>query len=75
MEDVYIKVADLNKWIAKYFPRKDLISINDILTVIENLDEELEALKLEYEEFKANVDDNYKRINPADQIDYDPSLH
>lgn len=54
MENVYIKVADLNEWVAKYFERKDLITIEDLISVIEDLDHEVEVLKEEIEDIKNN---------------------
>lgn len=54
MYDVYIKKNQLNSWIAKYFD-KDLISINDLIGVIEDLDSEIEDL---HEQLKPRID-NY----------------
>lgn len=64
MDSLYIKVEDLNKWIAKYFPNKDLITVEDLLGVIEDLDSELENKKIEYEELENNLHENYKPISP-----------
>ena len=50
MDKVYIDKGELNSWVAKYFPNKDLISIDDLIGVIEDLDSELEYLKEEKEE-------------------------
>lgn len=50
MDSVYIDKGELNSWIAKYFPKKDLISIDDLIGVIEDLDSEIEELKEEKEE-------------------------
>ena len=50
MEKVYILKEDLNRWVAKYFD-KDLITINDLISVIENLDEELDSLKEKFEDY------------------------
>lgn len=61
MDSVYIKKSDLNSWIGKYFPNKDLISINDLLSTIEELDADYEHLKEEFDDFKQNVEDNYKK--------------
>ena len=61
MDNVYIKKNDLNKWIGKYFPNKDLISIDDLLSTIEELDADYEHLKEEFDDFKQNVEDNYVR--------------
>lgn len=45
MNEVYIKKTDLNSWISKYFPNKDLISFDDMIAVIEDLDSELEKMR------------------------------
>ena len=44
MKEVYILKSDLNEWIAKYF-KKDLISIDDLLAVIEDFDYQVEHLQ------------------------------
>jgi hypothetical protein len=62
MENVFIKREELNKWIAKYF-KEDLVSIDDILRVLEDLEFELDSLKEEFEDYKQMVADNYKPIS------------
>lgn len=62
MENVFIKREELNKWIAKYF-KEDLVSIDDILRVLEDLDNELDRVKEEFEDYKQMVSDNYKPIS------------
>lgn len=62
MENVFIKREELNKWIAKYF-KEDLVSIDDILRVLEDLDNELDRVKEEFEDYKQMVADNYKPIS------------
>jgi hypothetical protein len=62
MENVFIKREELNKWIAKYF-KEDLVSIDDILRVLEDLEFELDSLKEEFEDYKQMVTDNYKPIS------------
>lgn len=62
MENVFIKREELNKWIAKYF-KEDLVSIDDILRVLEDLEFELDSLKEEFEDYKQMVEDNYKPIS------------
>jgi len=68
MEYVYILKEDLNRWVGKYYPNKDLVSVDDLLTTIETLDEELTKLKEEFEEFKQNVEENYKQIPYGEEI-------
>ena len=45
MDQVFIKKEELNYWIAKYF-KGDLVSIEDMLGVIEDLDSEVASLKI-----------------------------
>ena len=59
MNEVYVKKENLGRWIAKYFNKDDLISIDDLLECIEELDSELEHLKEEFEDYKENVAENY----------------
>ena len=62
MENVFIKREELNKWIAKYF-KEDLVSIDDILRVLEDLDNEIDRVKEEFDDYKRMVADNYKPIS------------
>lgn len=62
MENIYIKATDLNRWIAKYFPKQDLISVADLIACIEELDGEVEYQKEEYKHLENNVEENYRRI-------------
>ena len=59
--ETYIKVADLNKWVAKYFKNKDLISVSDLTAKIEDLDEDIQNLERELKDLKENVAENYIR--------------
>lgn len=67
MDNVYILKANLNKWIAKHF-NKDLVSLDDLLGCIEDLDSEVESLKEQLEDLQQDVQDNYKRISIAEQV-------
>ena len=49
MDEIYLKTNELNSWIAKYFD-KDLISIDELIAVIEDLDSEVEDLRYKLEE-------------------------
>ena len=60
MENVFIKKENLNNWIAKYF-FKDLISISDLLDLIEELDEEIQTLK-EHIEYLEQEEDNIDEL-------------
>lgn len=53
MDQVFIKKEELNYWIAKYF-KGDLISIEDMLAIIEDLDGEVDILKEELNRYEQN---------------------
>ena len=55
MNNVYIRKEDLNSWIAKYF-KEELISIDDLIAVIEDLDGDIDKLKDKINELKNNDD-------------------
>ena len=68
MDEVFIRKEDLNKWEAKYFPNKDLISINDLLDVITDLDSDVTYLKEKIEDMEQDIQDNYRRISVSEQV-------
>ena len=67
MEQVFIRKNDLNRWVAKYFPSNDLISIDDLIGVIEELDEEVEQLKEKIEDMEQDLEQNYRPIPLSEQ--------
>lgn len=62
MNNVYIKKEELNEWIKKYF-KGDLISIVDMISVIEDLEAEIDRLNEKIEDIEQDRDDNYKPIS------------
>lgn len=67
MNEVYIDMRKESKWISKYF-NKDLVSIEELLGVIEDLDSELESLQEKYDDLKQDMEDNYRPIPIEEQI-------
>ena len=65
MEEVYVKKESLGRWVAKYF-NKDIISINDLISVIEDLDDEVDNWKEKYEDLEQDLHDNYKPISHSE---------
>lgn len=65
MDEIYIKTENLNKWVKKYFERKDIITIDDLVCKIEDLDEEIERLNEKIEELE-NKDDYDPEIEIPD---------
>lgn len=68
MDQVYINKQDINRWVGKYFPNKDLISIGDLLGVIEDLDLDVYRLNEKYEDLERDLEDNYRPISISEQI-------
>lgn len=65
---IYLKTNELNTWIAKYFPNKDLITVEDLISCIEDLDSELDHLREELQDVIQDRDDNFKRISVKEQV-------
>ena len=68
MDEVYIDIRKENAWIKKYFENKDLVSIGDLISVIEDLDSEIEHWKEKYEDLEEDLRENYKPIPYAEQV-------
>lgn len=73
MNEVYIRTIDLNTWVAKYFDKQDLISIDDLIGCIEDLDSEVEKLKEKIEDIEQDKKDNWRPLDPASQYDVSES--
>ena len=69
MENIYVDIRLQNRWIREVFDNKDMISIDEMFEAIEDLLEEKDEIRLEYEEFKCDVADNYVRAPLAEQLD------
>lgn len=59
MDNVFIKKNELSEWTQKHF-KEDLVSIDDLIRVIEDLNIEIDNLKEEFNDYKKMVADNYK---------------
>ena len=61
MDKVYINTKDLPRWLVRiYFEDKDLITIDDLIEKLEDTTDELDLLKEKFDEFKEEVEENYK---------------
>lgn len=52
------------------FEDQDTITIEEIFTVIDELNSEIDHLKEQHEDFEEDVRDNYKPVSYAEQIGY-----
>ena len=72
MGEIYIRTIDLPSWLAdEYFYGKDIISIEDVIGALEDLDSEYKMLEEKYEDFKRDVEDNYRQLSVAEQVGID----
>lgn len=67
MNEVYIDMRKENEWIRKYF-KKDLVSIEELIGCIEDLDSEVERLNEKNEDLIRDMEDNYRPIPYDEQI-------
>ena len=66
--EILIRKKDIDDFDCLYADRlgidKDLVSIDDLLGIIQDLYYENERLKEEFEDYKRQVEDNYEKISP-----------
>ena len=67
MNEIYIKTTDLSTWMkVKYFKNKDLVSVEELIGLIEDIDDDLEALQEKYDDLEQDLHDNYKPISHSE---------
>lgn len=64
---IYIEREYSNEWMQKYFDGKEYISLEDVFTLLEELNHENEKLKKQIEDIKQDIEDNYKPISKYQQ--------
>lgn len=62
MEKLLVDIREESKQIKRIFKNKDLISINDLLSKIEELDDDKEYLEDKIKDMEQDIEDNYKPI-------------
>ena len=67
MEHVLVNLK--GDYCGKFF-EKDLVSIDEILNKLYELENEIEALQEELEDLKDDVRDNYRPVSYAEQVGY-----
>lgn len=74
MNEVYINIKNMNEcYIKRYMEnqfKKDLVSVEEIISLLEDLKGEYDELEEQFEDFKKDVEDNYRPVSIREQIDY-----
>lgn len=72
MDEVFIRTWTLPEWLVKkYYKGKDFVSIDELITTIEDLDSDRDMIEEEFEDYKQYVEDNYKFIGEKEAVGYD----
>lgn len=69
MENVYVDIRNECDFIRDMFENKDIVSIEEIFNKLEDLVDEKTDLEIKFEDFKQNVQDNYRPVSLSDQLD------
>lgn len=67
MDKVLVDIRDENKWIKRHLPEKDMVSVDELLNAIEDMDDEISNLKEMIDDLEGEIDEYRKNFN--DQID------
>lgn len=69
MEKILVDIREESKQIKRIFENKDLISIKDLLSKIEELDDDKEYLEDKIKDMEQDIEDNYKPISKSEQFE------
>ncbi len=69
MENILVDIREESKQIKRIFENKDLISIEDLLSKIEELDDDKGDLEDKIKDMEQDIEDNYKPISKAEQYE------
>lgn len=69
MEKILVDIREESKQIKRIFENKDLISIEDLLSKIEELDDDKGYLEDKIKDMEQDIEDNYKPISKAEQYE------
>lgn len=71
MKELYINIKDLNESYTKdYFEKKfkkDLVSVDELISLIEDLISEKDELQEKLEYLEQDIEDNYRPVSKAEQ--------
>lgn len=59
MNEVFIDMRKQNRWVQKYFKNKDLVSVEELISCIEDLDSEIDTLNEQLREATKTDEERY----------------
>lgn len=68
MNDICFKTSTLGSILDKLFPGKKWVSLEDILTKLEELNDDKESLEEELKDLEKEVEDNYRPLTIREQL-------
>ena len=69
MNKVLIDIREESEQIKRIFKGQDTVTIEQLLSKIEDLDDDNEYLEDKIKDMEQDIEDNYKRIPYAEQVD------
>lgn len=73
MNEVYINIKDFGEgWLGRYLEKKfnrDLISVDDLLGLIEDLSSDVEELEDRIRDLEEDIEQNYRPIPYKEQVE------
>lgn len=70
MDNIYVDMREQGFTLSRHFKNKDMVSVEEILTELEELIDDLGYLREEFDDYKRDVEDNYRPLTQAEQIGY-----
>ncbi len=63
MDNIFISTEEIPRnLVDEYFRDKDLVSIDNLIAILDDVDYQLKSLQDEYDNFKENVNENYRFV-------------
>lgn len=70
LEDIKIDLRNCNQWIKDRFPKKDLITLDELIGDYQDLISEVDHLEEKLRDLRQDVEENYtSNFNPSDYYD------
>ena len=68
MNEVYIVLKNEKECIKDLFPKQDLVSVDELISKLEELIDEVKHKDEEMEEYKQYVKDNFRQLTYKEQV-------